>query len=65
MQLSKIKETNLSNLRFDFPNEELLVINYWSSIDAFNQSIKLNINKPLFTFYDGININIYIYKVLF
>ncbi|KAG8834716.1 isoleucine--tRNA ligase, partial [Serendipita sp. 399] len=39
--------------KFDFPGEELKVIQFWREIDAFRTSIKLREGSPEFSFYDG------------
>ncbi|CAG7850652.1 Isoleucine--tRNA ligase, cytoplasmic; AltName: Full=Isoleucyl-tRNA synthetase; Short=IleRS [Serendipita indica DSM 11827] len=39
--------------KFDFPAEELKVIQFWRDIDAFQTSIKLREGCPEFSFYDG------------
>lgn len=43
----------VSSERFDFPTEEIKVLEFWNSIDAFNLSNRLSENRPLWTFYDG------------
>jgi isoleucyl-tRNA synthetase len=35
------------------PTSETKVMDYWTEIDAFKTSQKLNEGKPEFTFYDG------------
>ncbi|KAF8455240.1 tRNA synthetases class I-domain-containing protein [Kalaharituber pfeilii] len=37
----------------DFPKEEERILAYWKEIDAFQQSLRLNADKPTFRFYDG------------
>ena len=39
--------------RFSFPEAEKEVLAFWQQIDAFQTSLKLNAEKPNFTFYDG------------
>ncbi|KAI9276036.1 isoleucyl-tRNA synthetase [Sporodiniella umbellata] len=39
--------------QFNFPKEEEKIIEFWREIDAFQTSLKLNENKPAFTFFDG------------
>lgn len=38
---------------FSFPREEEKTLQFWEDIDAFQTSLKLNKDKPSFTFYDG------------
>ena len=37
----------------DFPALEVEILKYWEKIDAFQTSLKMNKDKPLYTFYDG------------
>lgn len=39
--------------RPSFPKNEEAVLKHWEEIDAFQTSLKLNADKPVFTFYDG------------
>ncbi|CAO3681379.1 hypothetical protein G6F70_004113 [Rhizopus microsporus] len=39
--------------QFNFPKEEEKIIQFWREIDAFQTSLKLNQDKPTFTFFDG------------
>lgn len=39
--------------RFDFPGEELKILQYWDEIDAFQTSLKLSKDRPRYTFLDG------------
>ena len=39
--------------KFDFPQEEERILNYWESIDAFNKSLELSKDRPAYTFIDG------------
>lgn len=39
----------------DFPKEEEKILARWKEIDAFQQSLRLNADKPTFRFYDGRN----------
>jgi isoleucyl-tRNA synthetase len=39
--------------KFDFPDEEQKIIQFWREIDAFQTSKKLREGCPEFSFYDG------------
>lgn len=39
--------------QFNFPKEEEKILEFWKEIDAFQTSMKLNKDKPVFAFYDG------------
>lgn len=52
MSLKNI-DPQISQLKFDFPNEEKEILKFWEEIDAFRTSLKLSEKKPKFTFYDG------------
>ncbi|KAI8991041.1 isoleucyl-tRNA synthetase [Mycotypha africana] len=39
--------------QFNFPKEEEKILEFWKEIDAFQTSLKLNKDKPVFAFYDG------------
>lgn len=38
---------------FDFPAEELKILDWWDKIDAFATSLKLSQDRPRYTFLDG------------
>ncbi|KAL7746644.1 isoleucine--tRNA ligase [Sorochytrium milnesiophthora] len=38
---------------FNFAREEEKILAYWDRIDAFQTSLKLNADKPVFSFFDG------------
>lgn len=42
-----------SSSHFSFPREEEKVLAFWEEIDAFRTSLKLNEDKPEFSFFDG------------
>jgi isoleucyl-tRNA synthetase len=42
MQLKETKNSNLSQQRFDFPEEEQRVLEFWHEIDAFRTSLQLS-----------------------
>ncbi|QLQ79222.1 hypothetical protein HG537_0B05690 [Torulaspora globosa] len=42
-----------SSSHFSFPREEEKVLAFWDEIDAFRTSLKLNEDKPEFSFFDG------------
>lgn len=39
--------------RFDFPNEEERILEFWDSIGAFERSLELSKDRPVFNFFDG------------
>lgn len=39
--------------KVNFPSEETKILEYWTSINAFETSLKLSEGKPEYTFYDG------------
>ncbi|KAI8969838.1 isoleucyl-tRNA synthetase [Pilobolus umbonatus] len=39
--------------QFNFPKEEEKILQFWKEIDAFNRSLELNKDKPVFAFFDG------------
>eukprot|EP01035_Chromulina_nebulosa_P017859 gene17859-23472_t len=39
--------------KFNFSENEEVILKYWKDIDAFNTSLKLSEGRPEFTFYDG------------
>ena len=39
--------------KISFPDEESKTLEYWKNIDAFQTSLKLSEDKPVYTFYDG------------
>lgn len=39
--------------KISFPDEEENILKYWQQIDAFQTSLELSKNKPIYTFYDG------------
>ncbi|KAI9470643.1 MAG: isoleucyl-tRNA synthetase [Benjaminiella poitrasii] len=44
--------TDLSG-QFNFPKEEEKILEFWKEINAFQTSLELNKDKPIFAFYDG------------
>lgn len=38
---------------FSFPEEEEKILNYWKSIDAFEEQLKRTEGKPEYVFFDG------------
>ena len=38
---------------FSFPSEEKKILDFWASIGAFEQQLKLTEGKPEFVFFDG------------
>lgn len=54
MANSDAAELNASaSERFDFPAEELRILDYWDQIKAFETSLKLAEGRPRYTFLDG------------
>ena len=49
----KIDFSNATDARFDFPQEELKIANFWREIDAFATSMRLAEGRPVFSFFDG------------
>lgn len=39
--------------RFNFPAEEEKILEFWRSIDAFQQSLEVSKDRPPFVFFDG------------
>eukprot|EP00124_Ichthyophonus_hoferi_P005336 Ihof_evm1s749 gene=Ihof_evmTU1s749 len=39
--------------RFDFPEEELKILELWKELNAFETSMKLSEGRPKYSFYDG------------
>jgi isoleucyl-tRNA synthetase len=42
-----------TEIKFDFPDEEKRILDFWETIKAFETSVELNKNKPTYSFFDG------------
>lgn len=53
MSLAEVQDPNISQQRFDFPQEEQAVLAFWRDIAAFQTQLELTKDLPRYTFYDG------------
>jgi hypothetical protein len=51
-KINIMSEEQLGN-KFNFPEEEEKILEFWNKIDAFKTSLKLSEGRPEYTFYDG------------
>lgn len=53
VSLAIVDDPSVSQQRFNFPQEEERVLEYWRSIDAFQTALNLSKDRPRYSFYDG------------